>query len=193
MKTTFSRTCEHCGSMFIVVHNGRRQRFCSRLCFAEFLRGKPRSARSPLETRNQTCPQCSKVFQIKSKNREKIYCSVECYAEFRRGLTGEKSFNFGHRWPQHKRKELAETQKAKGLRGPSSFNWKGGKHIGKDGYVFVRIEWLSPADKALVADIKHAYVLEHRLVVARRIGRPLKAREVVHHINGIKDDNRDKT
>jgi hypothetical protein len=35
------------------------------------------------------------------------------------------------------------------------------------------------------------WVLEHRLVVARRIGRELTKIEVVHHINGIRHDNRD--
>lgn len=59
----------------------------------------------------------------------------------------------------------------------------GGRTVDKSGYVLV----LCPGHP--YANF-HGYVREHRLVIEQIIGRYLQPGEVVHHRNGIKDDNR---
>lgn len=64
-------------------------------------------------------------------------------------------------------------------------NWKGGRHT-YNGYVSVILDSSSPFTS--MRNI-HGYVLEHRLVVAKELGRSLESYETVHHVNGVKDDN----
>lgn len=65
--------------------------------------------------------------------------------------------------------------------------WKGGRTISGHGYVMLM---LAPDDPLQSMRSRSGYVLEHRLVVARALGRPLERNESVHHINGDKLDNR---
>lgn len=61
--------------------------------------------------------------------------------------------------------------------GDKNYRWKGGRDVTYEGYVRC---WTSP----------HTRKLEHRLVMEKHVGRPLEDWEIVHHLNGIKDDNR---
>jgi transposase-like protein len=65
--------------------------------------------------------------------------------------------------------------------------WRGGRTLHPDGYVMVKVARDGPY--GVMAD-RHGYVLEHRLAMALSLGRPLDTREQVHHINGIRTDNR---
>lgn len=73
--------------------------------------------------------------------------------------------------------------------GENHHGWVGGRHVNPDGYVYV---WLRPDDPFFSMAAKGhgeagGYVLEQRLVMARHLGRLLRADETVHH-----KDNRDR-
>ena len=66
--------------------------------------------------------------------------------------------------------------------GAKNHRWNGGRYKDSFGYVYI----LTPGHPYSRA----GYVAEHRLVMEKAIGRYLLPTELVHHKNGIKDDNR---
>ena len=60
-------------------------------------------------------------------------------------------------------------------------HWKGGK-ITYQGYVMIRRDRMTKKG--------NKYQFEHRLIMEQYLGRYLKPEEIVHHINGIRNDNR---
>jgi hypothetical protein len=123
------------------------------------------------DKRTRNCDVCSKPFTprhqqlIKNQGR---FCSNECSMEFLHTLPRTEQW----------RKNIGESNKGKFVpRGTDNPNWKGGKFINECGYEMTRV---SP----------EGYRCEHRLLMEKHIGRPLRDDEIVHHINEIKADNR---
>lgn len=73
------------------------------------------------------------------------------------------------------------------IKGDKHNNWKGGRAKAGNGYIQI---YLQTDDPFYPMTKKDGYVFEHRLVVAKELGRCLTKQEIVHHFNGIRDDNR---
>jgi hypothetical protein len=69
------------------------------------------------------------------------------------------------------------------LHGERSPLWKGERLRTHQGYILCWAPWHPYAHR-------HGRIYEHRLVVEEQLGRYLMPWEIVHHKNGIKDDNR---
>jgi hypothetical protein len=94
---------------------------------------------------------------------------------------GHLPWNTGKKFSDELKKKLSDSHKGKGLKSCNN-NWKGGRYE-DNGYVLICMGEHPFA-------VSNGYVLEHRLVMEKHIGRTLLPTEVVHHINGIRNDNR---
>lgn len=89
--------------------------------------------------------------------------------------------------------EIKTNKKNRKYCGPSCYHqsrsgqgchfWHGGKTIDKTGYVLIM-------EKTHPHSNPNGYIREHRIIMEKYLGRLLGEYEVVHHINGVKDDNR---
>ena len=97
-------------------------------------------------------------------------------------LICQKNFNTSH----HKSKCCSNSCKYKlhSLRslGHKPYHWKGGRYKHR-GYVYILVKNHPRSDR-------DGYILEHRYIMEKHIGRLLNLDEDVHHKNHIKDDNR---
>lgn len=80
--------------------------------------------------------------------------------------------NRGRKWSEEDREKLKKSK-------------KGGRISVRSGYIYV----YSP-DHPISKSRVTKYIPEHRLIMESHLGRVLDSNEIVHHKNGVKDDNR---
>lgn len=192
MKKTYPvvKVCEVCGNEYETFNRYQavRNKTCSKEC-ALVLNRKPRK-RKPDSEKAKTllkCELCGKEFYIHTcylGRNEHYYCSRQCNGKVR-GQEWKKFAHLGRaNWTDKSNQELRIR-----MVGSNNPAWKGGvtyfkKHGNYAGVVYVR----SPYEYLPMAR-KDGYIMEHRLVMAKHIGRLLKREEIVHHIDHNPSNN----
>lgn len=141
------------------------------------------------------CPNCSGTF--KTKNKLQKFCCQKCkwtHTNKNRAIKPNQIYDCivcG----KHVEKYIAPSDKrysnqfcsyeCKGIgqTAENHWNWQGGRILEADGYVMIYTPDHPNANNK-------GYVFEHRLVMEKKLGRYLERKEVVHHKNGNRSDNR---
>lgn len=139
------------------------------------------STTSTIRRRSKPCARCGKDFQPTS-NRSK-FCSLKC----KRG-----SGNC-----EHCGKEFVRGRKDGGRQrfcSMACYNDAttplGSIHTVAQGYNIIKVLPDTPGIKVMYGPNRNGWMYEHRYVMQQKLKRPLLKTEHVHHINGIKTDNR---
>lgn len=125
------------------------------------------------------CLTCGAIFLHYRKDVAN-YCSKPCCGKAKDWLKKHSANGKGKKRP------------GKGLAGEKNPAWKGGvTHFKRKGkYADQAIRYVRCPAHLMSMARGGGYVMEHRLVVALEIGRPLTRQESVHHINHDATDNR---
>lgn len=125
------------------------------------------------------CRTCKAMF-LHYRKQVGNYCSKPCCGKAKDWLKRHSANGKGKKRP------------GKGLAGAKNPAWKGGltffKRKGK--YADQSIKYVRCPVEFMDMARKDGYVMEHRLVVAKAIGRSLLRSECVHHVNHDATDNR---
>lgn len=185
----FWKTCKTCSKPFPchTKEQATRNLNCP-TCVTETVgkwnkgRVKPMTER---KGRMVVCPNCGKETWKPDawlKKSKQAFCSRHCRAVAVTGpiLVANKFNRTGMKFP------------GTGLKGANNPAWKGGvtyfKRKGK--YANQAIKYVRCPKEFSTMARKDGYVMEHRLKVAKAIGRPLTRTECVHHVNHDATDNR---
>lgn len=118
------------------------------------------------------CQECEKPRWVRLNNKG-VARSLRC----------KSCCNIGRHFSEETKKKIGKANT-----GDKSSRWKGGKYKDNKGYIKLKIY---PDNFFYSMANPEGYVSEHRLVVAKALGRNLHSWEIVHHKKGYaKDDNR---
>ena len=178
--------CVNCNDKFMArPDHGAERKFCSRKCFLE-------NCVQPID---KECENCGGVFTAMRSPTAvrgdgwRLYCSKKCYVEGSRKFEEKPCAHCGTMFYPRSAKHDA-TQRTCSMKcaaeffsGVNAHNFQGGVYVQKrSNHKFVLIG----KREGYVSK----YTAEHRLVIAKYLGRMLTRNEVVIHINNQPSDNR---
>lgn len=181
----FKCICKNCSKEFYLSRDRTkdgRGKYCSKECRLLALHNSIKGKNNPnwVKKVKKVCKFCKNIFHVTKErvddNRGK-FCSLQCKYSFGHTIKSRKKMsksNMG-RLAWNKGKKCYQFSKER------SHWWKGGKQIDKDGYVLIH----NPNHPSARGN----YILEHRMIMEEHLGRPLKPKEVVHHIDEVRTNN----
>jgi hypothetical protein len=180
----FWKTCRACSKPFPchTKEQAVRNKTCSKVCANGLVGQKAKGRPSPFNRRvTIACAVCGKTKAIPQAWRRRVetpVCSRQCNGVLR-----------GEAWKAHAHKGRAawrpesEAALVERFTGPSNPSWKGGVTYRRRRGNYVSVRYVRCPPEFLPMARNDGYVMEHRLVVARILGRCLTRIEAVHHID----------
>lgn len=176
----FWKACRVCGAIYSVADSTEynHNRYCSKACGKTVLSNQPHM-RNQQHRRSGAviaCPVCGKeVYKPAAwlRKGQQHFCSHSCRGKAVTGpiLTANKFDRTGMKFPDS------------GMKGAANPAWKGGVTYFKKHGNYMGVKYIRCPAEYLSMARKDGYVMEHRVLVAQAIGRPLLRVEVVHHID----------
>jgi hypothetical protein len=179
-------TCVNCNDKFMArPDHGADRRFCGRKCFWKIV----------CNQKDKECENCGGMFTASRSatatrgDGYRLYCSKKCYVEGSRNFEERPCLVCGEMYYPgstiKNNNQITCSMKCKGelFSGANCAAYKTGEHIQQtSSHKFLLI--------GKREGYKSKYIQEHRLVIAKYIGRMLKRTEIVIHINNQGLDNK---